>query len=273
MKRIYIFFLGAVLIGSIVMAGEEAPAVLERKDGKALRVFLQNCISSNLIVRLDAASSDTQIKLDSINQLQFSHVKYDEKAVRQYFNQADYAAVIAALEPIVTPYRNYVFISNNLETVFCLLMNAQLEKGNFLQAKDISDRLLANENPAVQLAAQVGRALVAIGENDQLTAETMLSKIQQPAAKLYVQACIERSKNQPKVAIQTAVNLIARYPNDMDWLPQTELLCAELYNEMGLPNSAISTARQTEKIYTGMNVEKEAQALRLRIENTTAKPE
>jgi len=273
MKRIYLLFLGVILTGSAVKAGEESPAVLERKDGKAVRVFLQNCTASNLIIRLDAASSDTQIKLDSISQLQFSHAKYDEKMVRQYFNQADYASVISVLAPVTAPYKNFVFISNNLEMAFCLLMNAHLEKGNFAEAKDISDRLLLNGNPAVQLMAQTGRALAALGEQDWQSAESMLLKIQNPAAKLYIQACIERSKKQPKAAIQTAVKLIAQYPNDMEWIPQTELLCAELYNEMGMTNAAVSTARQTEKIYTGMNVEKEAKVLRLQIENSTAKPE
>lgn len=274
MKRMSILFMiGAVLMAPAVRAGEEAPAVLERKDGRALRVFLQNYTNGYLIVRLDKASADTQMKAEDVNQLLFSPVKYDENEVQQHFNQADYASVIAALEPVAAPYRNYVFVSNNLETVFCLLMNAHLEKGNFSRARDWADRLLANGNPVVQLAAQAGRALAALGENDQPAAEAMLSKIQQPAAKLYIQACIERSKKQPKAAIQTAVKLIAQYPNDMDWLPRTELLCAELYNEIGLTNSAVATARQTEKLYAGTNIEKEAQALRSRIEKSTAKPE
>ena len=273
MKRFLVLLIIGSVLAPAVKAGEEAPAVLERKDGRALRVFLQNCTNGHLIVRLDQASADTQTKLDDVNQLQFSHVKYDEEAVQKNFNQADYASVISVLGPVTTPYRNYVFISNNLETVFCLLMNAHLEKGNFSRARDWADRLLANGNPVVQLAAQTGRALAALGENDLPAAEAMLSKIQQPAAKLYIQACIERSKKQPKAAIQTAVKLIAQYPNDMDWMPQTELLCAELYNEIGLTNSAISTARQTEKLYAGTNIEKEAQALRSRIEKSTAKPE
>ena len=130
---------------------------------------------------------------------------------------------------------------------------------------------MENKNPVVLASAQVGRIQAAIGEKDVKTADGILEKIQDPTAKLYAQACVARAKNQPKVAIQSAIKLIAEYSNNMDWMPQTEMLCAELYNEMGMTNSAAATARQVQKFYAGMNVEKEAQALRSKIEQSTAK--
>lgn len=271
MKRILSAIAGILLVMPVAQAGEEAPAILGRKDGRELRVFLQKFDPAALIVRLDNAAADSRIGMEDVVWLQFNCPEFDENKVQQQFNNAGYKEVIATLEPCTAPYRGYVSITNNLETMFCLLMNAYLEVGDYAQARDLSTRLMANKNPDVLASAQVGRILAAIGEKDVKTAEGIMEKIQDPAAKLYAQACVARAKNQPKVAIQSAVKLIAEYSNNMDWMPQTELLCAELYNEMGMTNSAVATARQVQKFYAGMNVEKEAQALRSKIERSTEK--
>jgi len=60
--------------------------------------------------------------------------------------------------------------------------------------------------------------------------------------------------------------VVAQHKNDMKWLPPSELLGAELYLEMGRTNSAFVTARQTQKIYAGMNFGKEAEAMRSKLE-------
>jgi outer membrane protein assembly factor BamD (BamD/ComL family) len=89
--------------------------------------------------------------------------------------------------------------------------------------------------------------------------------ITSPAEKLYTQACMERAKGDPKSAIQTAVKVIALYSGEKEWLARSELLSAELYLELGMPEAADITARQIQNLYAGMDVAKKADVLRSKI--------
>jgi tetratricopeptide (TPR) repeat protein len=273
MKRIFTLLAGVAVLASVAQADEKSLAVVERSDGRALRVFLKQIKGEILVVQLDKASADTRMNLADVRSIQFSHPKYDEKAVRQSFDQADYGQVIAVLEPVTAPYLDYVSVTNNLEETLVLLMNSYIRSGNAVKARDLSTRLLANRNPAVHLQAQVGRALSALGEGDIPFAEATLKDIPDAAAALYVKACIQQTAKQPSAAIQTVVELIATHPNDREWLPTAELLGAQLYLQMGLTNSAASTARQVQKLYEGTNIGKEAQAFQAGIGQSTDKPE
>ena len=232
-----------------------------------MRGYLQGRDETTVIVRLDKATADTRVKASDIRFFRFTHRAYEPQAVQQLFDQARYSDVIAGLEPVVTPYLDYAGISNNLETAFCLLMKAYFEDGNYEKTGDLSARLMRNPNPDVQSQASVFQALAALGQGDVSAAESLLSGITSPAAKLYVQARIENAQKYPKNAIQTVVQLIAEYPNDKDWLPPAELLCAGLYYQMEMTNAALVTARQTAKLYQGTYIEQGAQALRAGIEN------
>ncbi len=109
-------------------------------------------------------------------------------------------------------------------------------------------------------------ALSALEAGDISGAENLLSKIKNPAGKLYVQACIERAKGIPKVAIRTIANGIALYYRDPDWNAKSELLIAELYFELDMRDQADATARQMQLMYPETDVVKQADALRSKIE-------
>lgn len=266
MKSFFIFIAGFTLLSSAFAAESEAPAVLERQDGRGLQVFIKRLDATTITIRLDKATADTQLKIEEVKFLNFNHSPYDQQAVEKLFNQADYRGVINILEPVTAPYSGYVSIRNNLENTFCLLMNAYFENRNFEKSRRLATLLSANQNLEVRSKALVFQALSALNEGSAGSVTNLLPQIINPAARLYVQACVEHAQKQPKAAIQTAVKLIAEYPNDKEWLPQTELLCAKLYYEMNMTNAAAVTTRQVQKFYAGTYVAKEAQILRSKIE-------
>jgi hypothetical protein len=90
------------------------------------------------------------------------------------------------------------------------------------------------------------------------------------AGKRYRQALSERDSGELRQALQTAANVVIEYPNDEDWLPKTELLCAELYVDVGLLDAADVTARQVQVLYEGTDTAAKATALRDRIKNLKA---
>ncbi len=273
MNRIFATLIGAALwIGSTVFA-EPPQAVLYKTDGRAWKVFLIENGGEKLTIRLNKSKANTTVEVNEVDRLEMIHPDYDAELVQQSFNQADYSAVIAALEPVVLPAADYMGILNNLQEPCDQLMQACLWNGEAAKAAGLADRLRISPDPERKVSAQVVRALSALALNDISTAETCRAGLSDPAAELYVRAATERAQGDPEKAIQTVVELIATHPNNLNWMPSAELLCAKLYLELGMTNSAAATARQTEKLYAGMNVEKEAQALRQEIEQLTEQPE
>lgn len=101
-----------------------------------------------------------------------------------------------------------------------------------------------------------------------VAAETQAVQVPEksPAEKLYIKAVAERKSGDPKQAVQTAAQIVALHADDADWLAKSEMLCAELYWELGLVDAADVTARQIQQLYAGTDVAKQAGALRSKIE-------
>lgn len=112
----------------------------------------------------------------------------------------------------------------------------------------------------------IAAAFGAIRAGDLKTAELQMEQIPSPAAKLFVKACIEQARGDSKRAIETTGELIARYPNDPDWIAKGELMITALYMELGMLNAADVAARQIQMIYEGTDVAGKATALRSKIE-------
>jgi len=261
MERMFLFWIVGVLLATSGVSAEDLQAELYKKDGNAWHVFLVKNGGEELTIRLNKSKVNRTLPVNDVERLMIQHSEYDEDLVQQNFNDADYAAVIAALEPVAASSADYMVIPNNLQDAFGLLMNAYSQNGDQEKAYAAALKLKNTQDAALKLSAQTVLALSAIATGNLAEAEAVCSEISDPAAKLYLQAVLQRANHQPKTAIQTAVQLIANHPNDMLWMPRTELLCANLYLDMGRTNSAIATARQTQKFYAGTNIEKEAKAL------------
>lgn len=87
-----------------------------------------------------------------------------------------------------------------------------------------------------------------------------------PAAKLFFTARLQRVNGDFKKALQTAAEVVVFHHDRPEWLAKSELLCAELYVELGMLDAADATIRQIQQIYDEVDVVKQADALQLKIE-------
>lgn len=118
----------------------------------------------------------------------------------------------------------------------------------------VAGSLCAAENDAAALNAQV------------MAMEERLALIKDPATHLYFKASIERKKGDSEAAIRTLSELIVKFPREEKWIARSELLCANLYVELGLLDAAEVTLRQLEALYEGTTEAAKADAVRLKIE-------
>lgn len=112
----------------------------------------------------------------------------------------------------------------------------------------------------------VETAFSAIRSGQLETAENQAAAIRNPAAKYFVQACIEKAKGNPKASLETIAHGIVLYPNDPDWTAKSQLLSATLYIQLDMLDAADVAARHIQMIYEGTGFADQATALRSRIE-------
>lgn len=103
--------------------------------------------------------------------------------------------------------------------------------------------------------------------------ESHLSSIEDPAARLFFQAGIERAKGNPEQALRQLSQLIVLYPHQEQWLPKSELLCAELYLEMGMLDAADVTARQVQFLNKGTDAAEKARLFREKVKQVKEQSE
>lgn len=259
--------LGCGVAGSARGANEKAapqsglPAKLEAVTGKKARVFLQRMEDGKVVFQPYRSTRELAVPPDKIKHLEFV-LKYDADGVAKAYREGDYAQVVSTLGPLLQPYAPYMGIDNNLRDAFATLMVAYREAGELDKARKAAEALVASGDPSLELLGRVVLVQAALADGDIATAEKLRAEIESQSAGLYLDACIQRAKGQPKEAIQTAAKVISDFGNDMQWLPPTELLCAELYLDMAMTNSASHTARQVEHIYAGTHIAADAARLR-----------
>ena len=266
MKR---FFLvgGMALLALSGMAQEKkeapsgTPAVLEAITGKKARVLLKRVEDGKIVFSPYKSTREMKVPASKVKNFTF-FLKYDTDSVLTNYISAEYDAVIATLEPLLKPYEPFMVVDNNLRAAYLMLLDSYLETGNVVQLEQGVKILLASGDPQLIERGKVDQILVEIAKGNLIDAEAMRENLPSESAKLYLKAILLRKENKPKEAIKTVVKVIADYGNDMDWLPPTELLCAYLYLDMGMTNSAYLTSQQVEHIYAGTRIAGDAKKFR-----------
>jgi hypothetical protein len=230
------------------------PAMLEAANGKKMKVFLQSLENESLTFQPFKSSKNMSVPSSKIKSLEF-FPKYDEAGLEVSFNAGDYTAVCSMLDPLMVDFEQYMSIENNLYSVFVLHLKARLGLGEYEKVQTAADAMISNTFDYRQaMKGRVYKALAAIAEGDFDTAEKQRADIESEAALLYLNACTQRAKGQPKEAMQTVIDIIAEHGNDVEWLGPGELLSANLYLDMALTNSALNTARQVKNMYAGSHI-------------------
>ncbi|MBN2164157.1 MAG: hypothetical protein JXR25_05470 [Pontiellaceae bacterium] len=259
MKGVFSALLVLVVTASVSLGQTQSgiPARITAANGRQFEVFLQKIEDENIKFLMNRGNKEQSVPVRLITTVEFVG-RYDIEGMELMFNNGDYQGMInkmtVEMKPSVDAFLPFMSTKNNLQDLFAMLMKAELGLGHAARAKEISSLLMKNPDTGIQGQAESIGLLAALDEDDISTAETLLGEIDSDPGKLYLGACVERAKGNFVVAINMVVDLIMAYPNDLNWMPQAELLNAHLYMDMGRTNSAIQTARQVKFIYANSRV-------------------
>ncbi len=281
MKRLFYMLTAFLALVPFVQAQEEeqagVPAKMEIITGKVIPVYLQSLEDGKLIFQIYKRSKN--IPLSDITKItRFDFLKpFDADGVMQLFNEGQFQAVVekmkAELKPSVDEYWPFMAVDNNFHPGFLSLLKAYIELDDLDQAERAAAVLMQSKNPDIRAQGQSAAIQVALTKGNIEEAERVLEGVDSTVGKLYMKACIERAKQNPKEAFLLVNEIISVYPNDLEWMPQAEFLNVHLYVDIGLTNSAINTARQVKNIYGNSSVAAKARKLQADLEAARAAAE
>lgn len=126
----------------------------------------------------------------------------------------------------------------------------------------------------VMLSGIAGGVFAQTAGTEQIFAlEQRLVAIKDPVVKLFFEAKLEHMQGEPEQALQTLARLLLTYPRNTAWALRSELMSAEIYQELGLFEAADVTARQIEFMNPGTAAAEKARLFREKLKQVQEQSE
>jgi len=234
-------------------------------------------------IEFSTGKSPRPIRLgaSTIKELVFD-INLDTDKLTEMNNNREYERIISALDRAMAPFVEYRDIPSNLTKYNVLLMELHYKLGHYDKSLAISSTIVDDDrNPELPEKARIYQALALIDSGRSAEAEALLTKygwdkgLDEDASpeKLYITAKLMVLKKDYAKAMELVAKVIAFNSQDPDWMQPAELLCAQVYTELGMYDSADEVIRQISLLYKNTNEDDQAQKLKIRIEKLRAEQE
>jgi hypothetical protein len=193
----------------------------------------------------------------------------DEEAdATRLFDDGQYSLANEKLDALLAPYEEYASLPSNLRPAFLQWMIVSYWAGHTDRVLQLAEALANDETPEVQTPVRFYSGLARFENGDIQGMDTFLkspagAEIYPPksAARLYMEARILQNQGHYISAIRTAALLLALHSRDADWMPKAELLCAEIYFQLDMPESARSALDDIKEFYSNPEIQQQAAAI------------
>ena len=254
---------GASLQAELIMSGGRSwKGTLVKRDGDFVVFSKQN--SANPI-RMGASA---------IKELMFE-VEIDAEKLFEMKNNREFERVINSLVKVLEPYKEYSDIPSNLTKYNTLLMEMYYRAGAYKESLAISSKIADDSrSPELQHKSRIYKILALIDGKRADDAKALLAEYgwdqdvsnNAEPEKLYLNAKLLTLNKEYSKAMALVAKVVAFNSQDPDWMQPSELLCAQLYTELGMLDSADEVIRQISMLYKNTPENDTAQDLKIRIE-------
>lgn len=264
MKRLLMNLLLCMLAAGATGAPLEVR--IKTSSGRSLSGALEKRGDGFVLFRLNGDQL-VQIADDELASIRF---KMDEEwaLVKQQFDDGAYREVADTYNRMLPPFILYSGLSSNLSDDFPHWMIALYWVGDYGRAITLAKALIRVPGDTIRDTADFYSRLARMeqGEFAEMTAFMKTPKAaalypENSAVRFYIQARLLQYSGQSIEAIRTITKLIARHSHDGNWMPKAELLCAELYFELDMSESAQAVLADIADFYSDEDIQEKAAAL------------
>jgi tetratricopeptide (TPR) repeat protein len=268
---------GVLLLGGIVQ-GKPVSAQLGLGEGRSWKGQIVSRDGDWIEFSTGTSAKPIRIGISTIKELNFK-VNVDTKKISALMADMDYDGAISSLEKSLAPFAEYRDIPSNVMRYNTILMELYYRNKQYDLLLEISRAVGSNDShPAMQSNARVytALALISSGKKDEALALRInfgwdkASTRDTSAGELYARAKLNLLSGELVKAQEDAAKVVAFHSQDTDWIQPSELLCAEIYAEMGMFDSAEEVCRQIMILYKNSPEAEEAGQLKERISGMRA---
>ena len=280
-KSIYSIVLTGMLLTSGLVQAKPLEAELIMPGGRSWKGHVVARDGDWIEFSTGPTAKPIRIGASTIQELAFN-VKLDTAKLMEMKRKREFKRVIAALDRALTPFAEYSDVPSNLTKYNALLMELHYKTGDYEKSLAISSKIAADDrDPELQEKSRIYQALALIDAGKSQEAEALLSQYgwdqglndDSSPEKLYITAKLLALKKEYNKAMELVSKVIAFNSQDPDWMQPAELLCAQVYTDLGMFDSAEEVIREISLLYKNTNEDDLAQQLKIRIERLRAEQE
>jgi outer membrane PBP1 activator LpoA protein len=193
--------------------------------------------------------------------------------------ERQYDVVIKALTSAIKPYTVYADIPSNLTKYNVVLMELYYRTKQYDDSLRMATEIAADDrDPILQKKSRIYQVLSLIDGGKSAEAQALLKKYgwdrdlsaESAPEQLYLSAKLKALNKEYSQAMELVAKVIAFNSQDLEWMQPAEMLCAELYTELGMLDSADEVCRQISLLYRNTEEFDKAEQLKIKIETLRA---
>lgn len=206
-------------------------------------------------------------------------VDIDQYELETWYDNREYGKIISALEQALKPYEPYSDIRSNLTQYYDILMELYYKRGAYDKCLSMARRIANDDrDPELQRKGYVFQGLTLI-ETGKIAEAEALFKMRgwneelpddAPPEDVFITAKFQAMKKEYAKALETVAKIIAFDSQNVEWMRPAELLCARMYTELGMLDSADEVIREITLLYKNTDEEEQAQELKVRVDKMRA---
>ncbi len=280
-KMIFSIVLTGLMLSSGLVQAKPLKAKLIMPGGRSWKGHVVSRDGDWIEFATGSGAKPIRIGASTIQELEFS-VKLDGDKLVEMKKNREYERIIGVLERALAPFSEYSDIPSNLSKYNAVLMELYFKIGKYDKSLVISNEIAGDDRDLeLQEKARIYQALALIESGNTQMAEKLLSSYgwdqglndDSSTEKLYITAKLLVLKKEYNAAMELIAKVIAFHSQDTEWSQPAELLCAQVYTELGLFDSAEEVIREIALLYKNTNEDDQAQQLKIRIEKLRAEKE
>jgi len=271
-KSIYSAVLAAFLLVSATVESKQVEAKVTIGK-KTFAGMILGRTGDLLNFRLAGQTGSVSWPADAIKEVEFP-VEIDESIVRDLSEKRLYDELVPMLETAISPFKEYSDLPSNLALYQSMLMELYYKLGDYDNTLRYAEMLAKDDrSPKQQRESLIYQGLSLIEQDRFDEAERLFAEHgwtdeladDAPAEDLYITAKFLAMKGEYAKAIEVAAKVVVFQSQNPDWMRPAELLCGEMYAELGMLDSAEEVVREIMLLYKDTDEAEQARKLKVRI--------